>query len=54
MFTNTDNSLYEIETKDVYEDVYEDIYSKFFDPVNKKAIGKMAYQFKGKNTFWLM
>ena len=25
--------------------------SKVFDPVNKKAIGKMAYQFKGKIYF---
>ena len=43
---------------DVYEDFYKDKYlfgfsdyplhSKFFDPVNKKVIGKMKDEFKGK------
>ena len=26
------------------------IHSKFFDPVNKKVIGKMKYEFKGKKV----
>ena len=43
---------------DVYEDFYQDknlfdfseysSNSKFFDPVNKKVIGKMKDEFKGK------
>ena len=43
---------------DVYQDFYKDKYlfgfsdyplhSKFFDPVNKKVIGKMKDEFKGK------
>ena len=49
---------YEIKTKDVYEDFYGDknlfdfsdypLNSKFFDPVNKKVIGKMKGEFKRK------
>ena len=45
-------------TKDVYEDFYGDknlfdfsgypLNSKFFDPVNKKVIGKMRDEFRGK------
>ena len=63
MFTDTDSLIYEIETGHVYEDFYEDknlfdfsdyqqdsmeLHSKFFDPVNKKVIGKMKDEFKGK------
>ena len=52
LFTDTD--IYE----DIYEDFYEEKYlfdfsdyplnSKFFDPVNKKVIGKIKYEFKGR------
>ena len=50
----------EIKTSDVYEDFYEDKNlfdfsdyqqnTKFFDPVNKNAIGKMKQEFKGNIT----
>ena len=50
--------VYEIKTNDVYEDFYKDkdLFdfsdyaqdSKFFDLVNKKVIGKMKDEFKGK------
>ena len=39
LFTDTGSLVHEIKTEDVYEDFYQD--SKFFDPVNKKAFGKM-------------
>ena len=58
LFTDTDSLVYEIKTEDVYEDFYEDknlldfsdypLDSKFFDPFNKKFIGKMKDEFKGK------
>ena len=58
LFTDTGSLGYEIETEDVYEDFYEDKSlfefsdypqdSIFFDPVNKKVIGKMKDGFKGK------
>ena len=58
LFTDTDILLYEIKKVDVYEDFYQDkdlfdfneysSNSKFFDPVNKKVIGKMKDEFKGK------
>ena len=58
MFTDTDSLVYEIKKIDVYEDFYQDknlfdfseysSNSKFFDPVNKKVIGKMKDEFKGK------
>ena len=58
LFTDTGSLVYEIKTEDVYEDFYEDknlfdvsdhpLNSKFFDPVNKKVIGKMKDEFKGK------
>ena len=51
LFTDTDSLVYEIKTEDIYEDFYLDkdlfdlsgypLHSKFFDPVNKKVIGKM-------------
>ena len=58
LFTDTDSLVYKIKTEDVYEDFYLDknllhlsdypLHSKFFDAVNKKVIGKMEDQFKGK------
>ena len=58
LFKDTGSLVYEIKTEDVYEDFYEDkklldlsdypLNSKFFDPVNKKIIGKMKDEFKGK------
>ena len=60
LFTDTDSLVYEIKTEDVYEDFYEDKNlfdltdyprdSKSFDLVNKKVIGKMKDEFKGKAT----
>ena len=51
LFTDTDSLVFEIKTEDVYEDFYGDknlfdfsdfpLISKFFDPANKKVIGKM-------------
>ena len=58
MFADTDSLVYEIKTEDVYEDFYKDknlfdfsdypLNSKFSDPVNKKIIGKMKDEFKGR------
>ena len=58
MFTDTDSSVYEIKTEDVYEDFYKDkvmfnfsdysLNSRFFDPVNKKFIGKIKNEIIGK------
>ena len=58
LFTDTDSSVYEIKSKNVYEDFYLDkdlfdlsdylLHSKFFDPINKKVIGKMKDEFKEK------
>ena len=57
-FTDTESLVYEIKTEYVYEDFYLDkdlfdlsgypLHSKFFDPVNKKIIGKMKDESKGK------
>ena len=44
LFTDTGSLVHEIRTEDVYEDFYQN--SKFFDPVNKKAFGKMKDEFK--------
>ena len=58
LFTDTDSLVYEIKTEDAYEDFYSDkdlfdfsdypVNSKYFDPTNKKVIGKMKDEFKGK------
>ena len=58
LFTDTDSLVYEIKTEDVYEDFYQDknlfdfsdypLNSTFFDPANKKAIGKMKDEFNRK------
>ena len=58
LFTDTDSLVYEIKIRDVYEDFYQDknlfefsdypLHSKFFDLVNKKVIGKMKDEFKGR------
>ena len=62
-FTDTDSLIYEIKIKDVYEDFYQGknlidfsdypLDSKFFDPANKKVIGKMRDEFKGKKIISL-
>ena len=56
LFTDTDSLVYEIKKDDVYEGFYKDKNlfdfsdcprdSKFFDPVNKKVIGKLKDEFK--------
>ena len=56
LFTDTSSLVYEIKTEDVYEDFYQDknlcdftdypLDLKFFDPVNKKVIGKLKDGFK--------
>ena len=58
LFTDTDSLIYEFKTKDLYEDFYLDkdlfdlsdypLHSTFFDLVNKKVIGKMKDESKGK------
>ena len=58
LFTDTDSLVYDIETDDVYQDFYKNKYLfhfsdypedlKFFDLINKKVIGKMKDEFKGK------
>ena len=58
LLTDTDSLVYEIKKVDVYEDFYQDkdlfdfseysSNSKFFDPINKKVIGKMNDEFKGR------
>ena len=58
LFTDTGSLVYEIKKVDVYEDFYQDknlfdfseylSTSKIFDPVNKKVIGKINDEFKGK------
>ena len=64
LLTDTDSLVYEIKTEDIYKDFYEDknlfdfsdypLNSKFFDPVNKKVIGKMKDEFKGKKIMTLL
>ena len=58
LFKDRDSLIYEIETDDIYEDSYEDkdLFdfsdyskdSKFFDPFNKKVVGKIKDELKGK------
>ena len=58
LFTDTDSLVYAIKTEDFYDEFYQDKNlfdfsdyqsdSKFFDPINKKVIGKMKNEFKGK------
>ena len=58
LFTDTGNLFYETETNDVYEDFYENKNlfnfsdypedSTFFDLVNKKVIGNIKDEVKGK------
>ena len=60
LFTDTNSLVYEVKTEDVDEDFYQHknlfdfsdypLDSKFFDPVNKKVIGKMKDEFKGTNA----
>ena len=57
LFTDTDSLVYEIKSEDVYEEFFKhkDLFdfsnhpkdSKFFDPANKKVIGKMKDEFGG-------
>ena len=58
LFTDTDSLTYEIKSEDVYEEFFKHKHlfdfsnypedSKFFDPTNKKVIGKMKEVFEGK------
>ena len=58
LFVDTDSSVYEIKTEEVYEDFYKNKNlfdlndypqdSKFFDLANKRVIGKMKDEFKVK------
>ena len=58
LFTDTESLVYETKTEHVYEDFYQDknlfdfsdypLDSQFFDPVNKKVIGKIKDEFKEK------
>ena len=58
LFTDTESLVYETERDDVYEDSYKDenlfVFSdypkdsKFFNPANKKMIGKMKDEVKEK------
>ena len=58
LFTDRDSLVYEIKTEDVYKDFYGNknlfdfidylLNAKFFDQTNKKVIGKMKDEFRGK------
>ena len=58
LFTDTDSLVYEIKGEDVYQKSYSDkhlfdfseypVNSKFYDRANKKVLGKMKDEFKGK------
>ena len=58
LYTDTDSLLFKVETQDLYEDIYanKDNYdlsnfdpeSKYFDPKNKKVIGKFKDEMGGK------
>ena len=55
MFTDPESVIYEIKSKDVYEEFFKykhlfdfsEFQSNFFDPSNKRVIGKMKDEFKG-------
>ena len=58
LFTDIDSLTYEMKSKDVYEEFFKQKHlfdfsnypkdSKFFDPTNKKVIGKMKDEKEGK------
>ena len=58
LFTDTGSLTYEIKSEDVYEEFFKHKHlfdfsnypndSKFFDPINKKVIGKMKDVSEGK------
>ena len=58
LFTDTDSITYEIKSEDVYEEFFKHKHlfdfsnypkdSTFFDETNKKVIGKMKDESKGK------
>ena len=61
LFTDTDSLTYQIKSKDVYEEFFKHKHlfdfsnypkdSKFFDPTNKKVIGKMKDDKAGKINY---
>ena len=58
LFTDAYNLSYKIKSEDVYEEFFKHKHlfdfsnypedSKFFDPTNKKVIGKMKFESEGK------
>ena len=64
LFTDTGSLVYEIKGRDVYEECFKDreffdfsdspVNSKFFDPANKKTIGKMKDELKGEKLVSLL
>ena len=58
LFTDTESLVYEIKSKDVYEECFKDrelfdfseysVDSNFYGLTNKKVLGKMKDEFKGK------
>ena len=60
LFTDTDSLPYQIKSEGVYEEFFKHKHlfdlsnypkdSKFFDPTNKKVIGKMKDKSEGKIT----
>ena len=58
LFIDTDSLVYEIKVEDVYGKSYSGkhlfdfseypVNSKFYDPTNKKVLGKMKDEFKGE------
>ena len=58
LFTDTDSLVYEIKEEDVYAKSFQDkeffdvsnypVFSKYYDPKNNAALGKMKDEFKGK------
>ena len=55
LFTDTNNLTYDIRSKNVYEEFFKqkhlldfsEYQSNFFDPTEKKVIGKMKNELKG-------